>query len=196
MARSELVGAAPAQRHRLVAAAFTDRVDQVSDWDVPAPVQGWTARDVVRHLMEWLPGFLASGSDVALAPVDADADPVAAWRARADAVQALLDDPAVASRRLVNPHTGQWPLDAAIDRFYTVDVFLHTWDLARATGQDDHLDEALCAELLDGMAPIEELLRSSGQYGPAVPVPDDADARTRLIGFIGRDPSWRPASTV
>jgi len=193
MARSELVGAAPAQRHRLVAAAFADRVEGVRDWEAPAPVAGWTARDVVGHLVEWLPGLLASGSDVALAPLDVAADPVGAWRARADAVQAILDDPDVGSRRLVNPHTGEWPLDAAIDRFYTVDVFMHTWDLARATGQDDRLDEALCAELVDGMASIEELLRSSGQYGPAVPVPDGADARTRLIGFIGRDPSWRPA---
>src|SRR6185312_14562889 len=80
MARSELVGAPPAQRHRLVAAAFTDRVEGVKDWDVPAPVAGWTARDVVRHLVDWLPGFLASGSDAALADVDVDADPVAAWR--------------------------------------------------------------------------------------------------------------------
>jgi hypothetical protein len=36
MARSELVGATPAQRHRLVAAAFTDRVDRVSAWEVLA----------------------------------------------------------------------------------------------------------------------------------------------------------------
>ena len=196
MARSELVGATPAQRHRLVAAAFADRVEGVSDWEAPAPVAGWTARDVVGHLVEWLPGFLAGGSDVALAAVDAGADPVAAWHARANQVQAILDDPATASRRLVNPHTGEWPLDAAIDRFYTVDVFMHTWDLARATGQDDHLDEAFCAELVAGMASIEELLRSSGQYGPAVPVPVGADARTRLIGFIGRDPSWLPASAA
>jgi uncharacterized protein (TIGR03086 family) len=196
MARSELVGATPAQRHRLVAAAFADRVEGVNDWEAPAPVAGWTARDVVGHLVEWLPGFLAGGSDVALAAVDAGADPVAAWHARADEVQAILDDPATASRRLVNPHTGEWPLDAAIDRFYTVDVFMHTWDLARATGQDDRLDEAFCAELVAGMASIEELLRSSGQYGPAVSVPDGADARTRLIGFIGRDPSWLPASAA
>ncbi len=194
MARSELVGAAPADRHRLVAATFTDRVEAVKDWEAPAPVAGWTARDVVRHLVEWLPGLLASGSDVSLAPVDVDADPVAAWRTRADAVQAVLDDPAVGSHRLVNPHTGEWPLDAAIDRFYTVDVFMHTWDLARATGQDDRLDEAFCAELVDGLASIEELLRSSGQYGPAVPVPAGADACTRLVGFIGRDPAWTPPS--
>ncbi|MGV9478517.1 hypothetical protein [Gordonia aichiensis] len=39
---------------------------------------------------------------------------------------------------------------------------------------------------------IEQLLRSSGQFGPAVPVDDDADPITRLVGFIGRDPAWRP----
>jgi hypothetical protein len=51
----------------------------------------------------------------------------------------------------------------------------------------------MCAEMLAGMEPIDELLRSSGQYGPAVPVPDDADVQTRLIGFIGRDPKWAPS---
>ena len=50
-----------------------------------------------------------------------------------------------------------------------------------------------CADLLAGMEPIEELLRSSGQYGPRVPVPDDADVQTRLLGFIGRDPLHRTA---
>jgi len=33
-----------------------------------------------------------------------------------------------------------------------------------------------------------------GQYGPPVPVPADADAQTRLLGFIGRDPDWRPTA--
>ena len=39
---------------------------------------------------------------------------------------------------------------------------------------------------------MEEVLRSSGQFGVRVPVPDDADAQTRLLGFIGRDPDWKP----
>ena len=69
---------------------------------------------------------------------------------------------------------------------------MHTWDLARATGQDDRLDPDFCAELLAGMEGIEEVLRASGQYGPAVPVPDDADVQTRMLGFIGRDPEWEP----
>lgn len=190
MTRTGLVGVPPAERHRLIAGTFAERVRGTRDWWVPAPVAGWTARDVVAHLVDWLPGFL--GTDAAPPPVDVAADPAAAWEARAGAVQRLLDDPGTASRRLSNPHVGELPLDVAIDRFYTVDVFLHTWDLARATGQDDRLDQELCGELLAGMAPIEPLLRSSGQYGPRVPVPDSADARTRLIGFIGRDPSWDP----
>lgn len=56
-------------------------------------------------------------------------------------------------------------LPAAVDRFYTTDVFLHTWDLARAIGQDDRLDPQACADLLAEMEPIEELLRTSGQFG-------------------------------
>jgi uncharacterized protein (TIGR03086 family) len=83
---------------------------------------------------------------------------------------------------------GEMPLPVAVDRFYTTDVFMHTWDLARATGQDERLDPQTCAALLAEMVPIEELIRSSGQYGPPVPVPSDADAQTRLLGFIGRDP--------
>ncbi|MET9022700.1 TIGR03086 family metal-binding protein [Actinopolymorpha sp. NPDC004070] len=188
MALSDL---SPAERHRQVAGAFTDRVRGAKDWDVPAPVDGWNARDVVRHLVEWLPPFLSGGTGVELPTgLSVDEDPVAAWEAQCAAVQALLDDPETPQRMLANPHIGEVPLDRAIDQFYTSDVFMHTWDLARATGQDDRLEPEFCAALLSGMEPIEDLLRSSGQYGPAVPVPDDADAQTRMLGYIGRDPFW------
>src|SRR5215212_1072066 len=160
------LSSAPAQRHREVADAFGDRVRGVKDWDVPAPVAGWTARDVVRHLVERLPAFLAAGAGVTLPPgPDVEDDPVGAWQAHQDAVQALLDDPATPSRVLRNQHLGEVPLAQAIDRFYTSDVFMHTWDLARATGQDDRLDADMCADLLGGMEPMEEVIRSSGQYG-------------------------------
>jgi len=39
---------------------------------------------------------------------------------------------------------------------------------------------------------MEEIIRSSGQYGPRVEVPADADVQARLLGFIGRDPYWKP----
>jgi hypothetical protein len=87
-------------------------------------------------------------------------------------------------------------LPQAVSRFFTGDVLQHTWDLARATGQDDTPDPDVCAAMLEGLAPIEELMRQSGQYGPRVEVSDHADVQTRLIGFIGRDPLWQPPSST
>lgn len=181
----------PAAEHRAIAGRFTELVEGTDParWDDPAPVEGWRARDVVGHLVEWLTGFLAGGAGVQLPDgPSVEDDPVGAWRVHADAVQALLDDPATADRILSNPHVGDVPLDQAIARFYTGDVFQHTWDLARATGQDDTLDPERCAAMLAEMEGMEEVLRASGQYGERVEVPDDADVQTRLIGFIGRDP--------
>src|SRR3546814_4150272 len=82
-------------------------------------------------------------------------------------------------------------LASAIDMIYTADVFLHRWDLARATGQDETLDADRCAEMLEGMLPMDEVLRQSGQYGPRVEVPDDADVQTKLLAFIGDRKSTR-----
>ncbi len=189
MALSDL----PSRRHHEVAGAFSDRVLGTRDWEAPTPVAGWVVRDVVRHLTEWFPAFLAAGAGVELARGPAvEHDPVAAWRVHSDAVQALLDDPATADRVLTNPHIGALPLDRAVDQFYTADVFMHTWDIARSTGQDDGLDLDFCADLLTGMESMEEAMRSSGQYGARVPVPQDADVQSRLLGFIGRDPYWNP----
>ena len=52
----------PAQRHREIGRVFTNKVNGTDSWDVPAPVPDWTARDVVRHLVEWLPAFLGARS--------------------------------------------------------------------------------------------------------------------------------------
>jgi uncharacterized protein (TIGR03086 family) len=181
----------PAARHRAIGGRFTELVEGTTDWNAPAPVAGWTARDVVGHVIEWLPPLLAGGAGVALpSNPGVDDDPVLAWRVHVEGVQALLDDPTTPGLMLINPHIGKVPLDRAVDQFYTADVFQHTWDLARATGQNDRLDPDFCAALLAGMEPMDELLRSSGQYGPPVPTSRDADAQTRLIGFIGRDPFW------
>ena len=178
-----------ADEHRDITTRFTELVEATTDWDAPAPVEGWAARDVVRHLVGWFPPFLETGSGITLGNgPSVDDDPVAAWRAHRDAVQALLEDPETETREFSHPQAGSAPLGAAINQFYTTDVFLHTWDLARATGQDETLDPERCAVLVAGMEPYDELLRTSGQYGPRVEVPADADPQTRLIAFIGRDP--------
>jgi uncharacterized protein (TIGR03086 family) len=180
-----------ASDYRTVAGTFTARVRGVAPdrWDDPAPCEGWVARDVVRHLVEWFPGWLrhSAGIELPTGP-GVDEDPLATWLAMSDAVQELLDDPATATTMIDDRHLGTTPLDRAIDMVLTGDVFLHTWDLARATGQDETLDKERCAVMLAGMEPMDEVLRQSGHYGPKTPVADDADVQTRLLAFIGRRP--------
>jgi uncharacterized protein (TIGR03086 family) len=180
----------PADEHRSIAGAFTATVEGTPPdaWNRPAPVEGWVARDVVGHLVEWFPAFLEGAGIILPAGPSVDDDPVGAWRTQTDAVQALLDDPGIAEREYDLPHIGGMSLEQATDMIYTSDVFLHRWDLARATGQDETLDAEKCAEMLEGMLPMDEMLRESGQYGPRVPVPDDADVQTKLLAFIGRTP--------
>jgi uncharacterized protein (TIGR03086 family) len=72
--------------------------------------------------------------------------------------------------------------------FFLGDVVIHTWDLARAAGLDETLDADVVHDMLTGMEPLDDMLRASGQYGPKVQVPPDADEQTRLIAFTGRQP--------
>lgn len=187
-----LVDLPPADRHRAVAARFTEHVDAVTDWYVPTPVDGWVARDVVAHLVDWFTAFLDAGGVELPAGPPVAADPQRAWRAHSDGVQALLDGPA-ADSQFTHPMTGTHRLADAVDSFYTADVFMHTWDLAVSGKRDPGLDAEFARRLLAGMAAMDEILRTSGQYGPAVGVAADADPVTRLAGFIGRNPDWSPA---
>ena len=177
-------------RYRKVADQFGARVDAVpaAAWDNPTPCEGWVARDIVRHMAEWMPAlFLASvGAPLPeLPPVDAD--PAATWRALDQALQAALDDPEVATRQVTTP-VGAFSVTDAIGQFGLSDVLVHTWDLARATGLDEALDPAEVARLLDGLAEVGDALEQSGHYGPRVPVPDDADDQTRALALMGRGP--------
>jgi uncharacterized protein (TIGR03086 family) len=189
----------PAQEFRDVAGRFGDVVAGVraDQWDDPSPVKEWTARDVVGHLVEWFPSFLSDGAGVDLPPGPPVADdPAGAWRNLYGEVLALLEDPATSGRVLSNPHIGEVPLPQAVSQFFTGDVFQHTWDLARATGQDATLDPERCEAMLAGAEQYEDAMRQSGQYGPRVEVPEESDAQTKLLGFIGRDPDWTPDSAA
>ncbi|GAA4379452.1 maleylpyruvate isomerase family mycothiol-dependent enzyme [Nocardioides caricicola] len=183
----------PADEHRRVAATFTERVRGTTDWDAPAPVDGWVARDVVDHLVTWLPAFLEGNGVTGVGPgaLSVADDPVAAWETHAGSVQALLEGPG-AAQQVDDPRLGTWAVGDLVNQIYTADVFMHTWDLARASGQDDTLDAETCARLLAGMEQMEDVIRASGQYGARVEVPAGSDPQTRLLGFIGRDPQWRP----
>ena len=180
----------PSEQHEYDAQRFAALTESATaaDWSRASPVDGWTARDVVGHLVEWLPGFV-SRAGVTLTPVSVEEDPAYAWRRRAEEVQRVLDEQG--DVLYSSPMFGEMPLGSAINQFYTNDIWMHSWDLARALTVDIDLDEERCAEALAGMEPMEQLIRDSGQFGPRVAVPDDAPAQDRFIGFIGRDPYWK-----
>jgi uncharacterized protein (TIGR03086 family) len=178
------------ERYRRVADGFSRRVDGVPEggWDNPAPCEGWVARDVVVHLAEWVPGYFFGTWDVdVVAGPKADEDPAGAWRALDRTIQAALDDQAVAARER-DTRMGRATFEATIDQICTSDVLIHTWDLARATGQDEALDPDEVHRYLDGIEPMDAALRASGHFGPRVEVTKDADEQTRLLAFLGRRP--------
>ena len=84
---------------------------------------------------------------------------------------------------------GTFALEDAFAMFGMADVLVHTWDLARATGQDERLDADEVRRTLAAMSQVDEaLLRGSGHFGPRVDVPEDADDVTKLVAFTGRHP--------
>jgi uncharacterized protein (TIGR03086 family) len=184
-----------AERFRRVGAGFTDVVAAVavSAWSNPSPCEGWTARDIVRHLVDWIPGpgFLLGTFGIEIADLPSvDADPLAAWLAVRDAVQGGLDEPATAQRVEDCGPLGARSFEAAVDMACTSDVFVHTWDLARAAGIDVVLDGDELRRQLDGIASIPDqvdaAMRGSGHYGPRIDVAADAGPVATVMAFYGR----------
>jgi uncharacterized protein (TIGR03086 family) len=184
-----------ADRFRRVASSLTETIAAVPEdaWSNPSPCEGWDGRDVVRHLVTWLPGpgFLlgAFAVDTALIP-SVDDDPAGAWAAVRDAIQGGLDDPEVAGRVADCGPPGRLSFEAAVDMTCTPDVLVHTWDLAQAAGLDVALDARELARQAAGIASlppgVDEAMRASGHYGSRVDVGSDADVLTRVLAFNGR----------
>ncbi len=182
-------GSDTSQRWRRVAGTFTERVNAVppARWSNPAPCEGWVARDVVRHLVEWVPAFLRDGADLTITPgPDVDVDPAKAWGHLNNQIVAVLDASDIATRAFDHPRAGEHPLAEAIDRFILGDVLIHTWDLSRATGLDEHLDDTMVNEMLIGLEPMADVLVQSGHYGPRVPIAVEADPQSKLLALTGR----------
>jgi uncharacterized protein (TIGR03086 family) len=176
------------ERFRRVSADFTAIIENVGDdaWGMPSPCEGWVARDVVSYLVEWVPGFFFQRWPAIAKPIPAvEANPLAAWRALAEAIETALADEKLAQKVADTP-MGPMSFSAAIDMICTSDVFFHCWDLARATGLDETLDPDEVHRVLLGMESLGDALEQSGQYGPRVPVPEGSSEQTRLLALIGR----------
>ncbi|MFF4274110.1 TIGR03086 family metal-binding protein [Streptomyces sp. NPDC001536] len=70
-----------------------------------------------------------------------------------------------------------------------LDLTVHVWDLARATGQDyPGADEAVVAELSGAVDELAPTARKMGVFGEPVPEAEGASAFERLLARTGRDP--------
>lgn len=191
-----------AERYRRAADGFLARIERVRDdqWDAPTPCPDWTARQVVAHVInearrtvatlrgtEPKPLYGVPVADMGVVPVAAaDADLTAAWAQTADAMVAAIDDPAGRSVPMPTP-AGFRPFGEMLEAL-PEDVLIHTWDLARATGGDDRLDEDLVAHVYEAFKPLDEILRQPWAFGPKTPVPPGADLQTEFLCFVGRRP--------
>lgn len=111
-------------------------------------------------------------------------DPKAAWAAAsAEAVRAVEADGAM--DRIVHLSFGDFP-GGEYTLQLSADHLIHAWDLARAIGADEHLDEELVASCATWFEGSEEAYRSSGVIAARPPVPEDADAQTLLLARFGR----------
>jgi uncharacterized protein (TIGR03086 family) len=169
------------------------RADQ---FGAPTPCSEWDVRDLLNHTIGtlWLgqalftdsaprhpmqPGGLPAG-DLA------GDDPAAAY---AEASAAALAAAATGDTLTRVHHTplGDMP-GPGLAGWTTLDILVHGWDLAQATGQAADLDATVAAHAL---AFAEEALTPefrAPRIGPAVPVPADAPLTHRLVGFLGRQP--------
>jgi len=177
-----------ADRYRRLSGQFTDTVAGVAPdrWDAPTPCEDWTARDLVRHVVDSHQLFLGFIGEELDAPPVGD-DPLPAWAVARDAVQSALDDPARAGKTFTGMF-GETTFEQGVDRFLSFDQVVHRWDLARATGQDERMDEAEVARLTAQLPSFGDAMRGPHAFGPEVETPPGADPQAKLIAFLGRTP--------
>lgn len=178
---------ATADRFRRLASAFADKIAAVPPdrWEQPSPCEGWTARDVVRHVVDSQGLFLRLvGRELGDVP-SVDDDPLAAWNAARAVTQANLDDPQLASEEF-DGFFGRTTYAQGVDRFLCTDLVLHGWDLARAAGLDERIDPEDVARVMEDMKAFGDAARSPEAFGPALDPPPGADEQTRVLAFTGR----------
>src|SRR5215813_2680767 len=171
----------------------TVRLDQAG---AATPCTEWDVRDLLNHVIGtlWLSEALFTDraprypmAPGALPPADlAGDDPAAAY---AEACTAALTA-AAADDNLTRVHPtplGDMP-GPALAGFTTLDILVHGWDLAKATGQPAALEGTLAAHVL---AFAEQAITPGSRaprIGPAVPARAGAPLTDRLVAFLGRRP--------
>lgn len=179
--------------HRRVLEATGRLVAAVDDtqWSDPTPCEGWDVRELTNHIVagNFWAAELAAGKTIEQvgSALDGDVlgddaaaayDKSAAVAAAAFAAPGALDAPCAVS---YGPVPGSVYAGHRI-----IDVFIHGWDLASATGQDTTLDPELVAACIEIVEPQRGMLEASGAFGPSHDVPAGADPQTKLLAWLGR----------
>jgi uncharacterized protein (TIGR03086 family) len=177
------------ERYDRLSQAFAAKIDQVpaDKWESPSPCEGWTARDVVKHVAE-TPSmiFQMAGQEFGDTP-SVGKDPAAAFASTRQKIQDVLDDPDVANTEYDSVF-GRTSFAQSVDRFINFDLVVHGWDLSRAAGLDECIDPEDIARVREAAESFGDVARNPQVLGPEVPVPADADEQTKLLGFLGRQP--------
>jgi uncharacterized protein (TIGR03086 family) len=181
-----------------LACGSTERIlDGVTpaQYGLATPCEGWDVRALMNHVLGTLSLGAALLGDTPpadnMAPgelPDVDLvgdDPLKAYRI---GVEALLGS--AGGDALTRSHTT--PLGemrgAMLGGFTTLDIAVHGWDLAKATGQNATLDANL-AEVVLGFARQTITVDSRApRIGPEVPVGPGAPVTDQLVGYLGRRP--------
>jgi uncharacterized protein (TIGR03086 family) len=168
----------------LVAAVRDEQLPQAT------PCAEFTVRDLLNHLFQVVGNFqLAAARKEVDWSVTADAL-TGDWRARfagdARDMVAAWSDPGVLDG--VSPGMGL--PQRTLGLMMVVDLVVHGWDLALATGQRYEVGEPLLAATAEFLDTMGDMGRRMGAFGPVVAVGADTGRLGQLLALTGRDPGW------
>jgi uncharacterized protein (TIGR03086 family) len=174
-------------RYRLVSNGFGAAVRAVApdQWGAQSPCEQWTTRDLLAHVVENHRGVIAAVRGGESEPLGADEDPKQAWENVSRAIDEITGDPEARAKEMDGP-TGKMPAGQIIDQFVTMDVLVHTWDLARTIGADERLDEDSVCQAYEALKPMDAMIRQPNVFGPKLEPPLGADLQTEFLYFLGR----------
>ena len=185
------------------AAAETARVvgeaARTTTLDTKTPCTDWDLRTLLNHTILWTSYSAerrAHGESVAedLMTKDFTAEPGFREdyaRQIGEAVKAWADPKAWAGEIGV---MGDATPAADVGAMLIMEMVLHGWDVARATGQEFSADDKTARALEDIVQAQAELFRKYQGFADAVEPTPDATAFERALTLSGRDPNWKPAS--
>ena len=148
----------------------------------PTPCRDWTLRDLLAHMDDSLDAFTeAAGGSVALTPTRAG-PPVVVLQQKACALLGLWTGEGPSGVRVggVDLATELLVATAALE------ISVHGWDVAQATGARTPIPEELARHLLPiARSTVSEEDRGI-RFASALPDPVEATADVRLRAFLGR----------